>query len=366
MIDITGIEYDFVVIPPNLERLHVFNLAHDLGWEENEEEFAVRLTATFQNQDTPHGWVNSFFGNGTWVLLSANWGDGWNEVFRGRVTRNVTSAATMSIISIDAYDPLRELLMSEDDRFYETGTTAKFIFEDIFTSWGLPATVEGSNTIVVRGDLDAPDTGLAQQQFRGTRLGEMLSSVLDQVRLKGDGKFIMQSDIGRINVIPRGKNKTIYYFGQDNVTSVEDDRSIEDIVTVVRILSTSDSADKAQLEDSVLGHTELGTFQRVIYSDKFETMTAARAAAERTMNEDGKEKKIRRLKSVDLPFLRRGHAVHIKAGTLDGYYFVTGVQHNAKSRTMEFSVEDLVEEVVVKPTVPVAGDPVVIKPVLHQ
>ena len=341
MINPNFIQYDLVVISPKLERLHVFQLAEDLQWEENEEEFAVRLSATFQDIQTPYGWIHELFPNGAWIILYADWGQGWTEVYRGRTFRHAVTVTGSAIIEVISYDPLRELLMSEDDRFYGSGTTAKFIFEDIFTSWGLPNTVEGPDTIVVRGDIETPEIGLAQQVFRGTRLGEMLISVLDQVRLKKGGKFIIQSDQGAVNVVSRGKNSIIYHFGQDIVSSITDDWSIEDLVTIVKVVGTEDADGKSQIEDTILGLVEFGTFQRVIYSSKFETLTAARDAGQHIIDEEGKEKKIRRIQAPDLPFLRRGHAVHVQAGTLDGYYYVTGVQHDTKTRTMTFSVEDL-------------------------
>ncbi|GAW30177.1 hypothetical protein ULO1_27470, partial [Carboxydocella sp. ULO1] len=73
-----------------------------------------------------------------------------------------------------------------------------------------------------------PDIALSKQVFRGDTLADMISSVLDQAKKRGAGKWIVRSKQGKIDVIRPGQNTPVYCFTSDtNVNSINDHWDIE-------------------------------------------------------------------------------------------------------------------------------------------
>ncbi len=233
--------------------------------------------------------------------------------------------------TITAYDQLIYLTKSKDDRYYKAGTTAKAIIQDIAGAWGIPL-----------GDVQGPDVALAKQVFRGETLADMISSVLEQAKKLGAGKWIVRSKEGKIDIIRPGQNSPVYRFTHDtNVGSIEDQQDIEELVTRVKIVGAEDKEGKAPVVARLDGRTEFGVLQEVVYQRQYDNLAAAKSAAQDILNERGQPRKRRRVQAPDLPFLRKGDKVYIAAGTIIGYYIVSGVVHDATNCTMTLEVEDV-------------------------
>lgn len=332
MIDVAKICYSLILLRPNGERLDLLPFMRSLSWEEYENELAVRLEAELQNTQVAGGrWLHQLIPLGGQVFLYADWGSGLEEIFRGTVFAWDYRTDPLGHFTITAYDQLIYLAKSEDDRYYKAGTTAKTIIQDIAKAWNIPL-----------GNIEGPDAALAKQVFRGDTLADMIFSVLDQAKKRGAGKWIVRSKQGKIDIIRPGQNSPVYCFTADsNVESIEDRQDIEDLVTRVKIIGAEDSEGKAPVVAQLDGRTEFGTLQEVVYQRRFDTPTAAKSAAEDILKERGQPRCRRKVLAPDLPFLRKGDKVKVVAGTLNGYYLVSSVVHNATNRLMSMEVENI-------------------------
>lgn len=332
MIDVAKISYSLILLRPDGQRIDLQPFLRSLSWEENDGELAVRLEAELQNIQMPDGkWLHQLIPLGGQIFLYADWGDGSREIFRGTVFVWDYQTDPLGHFTITVYDQLIYLMKSTDDRFYKAGQTAKAIIQDIAGAWRIPL-----------GTVEGPDTALAKQVFRGDTLGDMIYSVLDQAKKRGAGKWIVRSKQGKIDVIKPGQNTPVYLFTADsNVESIGDSQDIEDLVTRVKIIGAEDSEGKAPVVAQLDGRTEFGTLQEVVYQRQYDTPAAAKAAAEDILKERGQPRRMRRVIAPDLPFLRKGDKVKISAGTLIGYYIVSGVAHDATNRIMVMEVEEV-------------------------
>lgn len=330
MIYVSDIKYDLMALLPDGGRLHLQEALRGLSWEEQAGELAVRLQARIQNQSLGNGWLHQKLPLGGRTLLHAAWGQGFREIHQGVIFGWDYQKDPLGWFSITSYDPLIYLMKSKDDRFYPNGTHARVIIEDIAKAWGIPL-----------GTVEGPDVALAKQTFRGKTLADMLLSVLDQAQKRGGGKFIIRSSGGKIDVVRTGRNSTIYHFGQeDNVQTMSDQQDIEDLITRVKIIGAEDSEGRSPVISTLDGRTEFGVLQDIVYLEQYDTEAAAKKAAQEILDERGKPRKRRKVVAPDLPFIRRGDKVSINAGTLGGYFIVSGIQHDADTRTMTMEVED--------------------------
>lgn len=332
MINVAKISYSLILLRPDGQRLDLQPFIRALSWEENDGELAVRLEAELQNIQMPDGkWLHQLIPLGGQVFLYADWGSGQQEIFRGTVFAWDYRTDPLGHFTITAYDQLIYLTKSKDDRFYKAGQTAKAIIQDIAKAWGIPL-----------GTVQGPDIALSKQVFRGDTLADMIYSVLNEAKKKGGGKWIVRSRQGKIDVIKPGQNNPVYVFTADtNVESIEDRQDIEDLVTRVKIIGAKDSEGRAPVVAQLDGRTEFGTLQEVIYQRQFDTPAAAKAAAQDVLKERGQPKRRRKVVAPDLPFLRKGDKVKVVAGTMNGYYIVSSVIHDATNRIMVMEVEDV-------------------------
>jgi len=332
MIDVAKISYSLVLLRPDGQKLDLQPVTRSLSWEENDGELAVRLEAELQNQQLAGGkWLHQLIPLGGQVFLYSDWGIGPQEIFRGTIFVWDYQTDPLGHFSITAYDPLIYLMKSKDDRFYRAGQTAKAIIQDIAKAWGMPL-----------GTVQGPDIALAKQVFRGDTLADMISSVLNEAKKKGGGKWIVRSKQGKIDVVRPGQNSPVYLFTHDtNVDSIQDRQDIEDLVTRVKIIGAEDKEGKAPVVATLDGRTEFGVLQEVVYQRQFDNAAAAKAAAQDILKERGRPRRRRKVTAPDLPFLRRGDKVKVEAGTLIGYYIVSSVIHNATNRIMSMEVEDV-------------------------
>lgn len=332
MIDVARISYELVAVQPDGSRIKLSPVLRSLTWEENEGELAVRLEAELQNIKLPDGkWLHQKTPLGGQVVLFAEWGEGWKEIFRGTIFVWHYITDPLGHFTITAYDQLIYLTKSKDDRYYKAGMTAKAIIQDIAGAWGIPL-----------GTVQGPDVALAKQVFRGDTLADMISLVLEQAQKRGAGKWIVRSSQGKIDTIRPGQNNPVYCFTADtNVGSVEERQDIEELVTRVKIVGAEDKEGRAPVVAQLSGRTEFGILQEVVYQRQYDNLAAAKSAAQEILKERGQPKKARKIVAPDLPFLRKGDKVKIVAGTLNGYYIVSSVVHDASKRIMMLEVDDV-------------------------
>ncbi|WP_213997062.1 XkdQ/YqbQ family protein [Tepidanaerobacter syntrophicus] len=332
MIDSSKIKYNLIAILPNGGQLKLDNFLRTITLSESDGELAARMEAEIQNQKMDDGtWLHQKLQLNGKVVLMADWGEGLKEVFRGTIFDWDYNTDPLGHFTITAYDDLIYLTKSSDDKFYKAGQTAKGIIEDIAKSWSIPL-----------GKIDGPNVAVGKQVFRGDTLADMIKTVLDEAKSRGAGKWIVRSSLGKIEVVKPGQNSPVYLFTADeNVESINDRQSIENLVTRVKIYGGEDAETKAPLVAQIDGKTEFGVLQEVIYQRQYDTPAAAKSAAQEILKERGSPEKTRKVIAADVPFLRKGDKVKISAGTLIGYYIVSGVSHNITQGIMSMEVEDI-------------------------
>lgn len=332
MIDLAHTRYQLAALVEAGGRtgwLHLMDAVRTLSWEEQVDEFAMRLTAVLSNQRLPTGWLHQSLALGGHLVLRADWGTGWQEVFRGMIRRWGYTPNQAGELSLTAYDPLYSLLHSKDDRYYPEGTSGRTVLMDLASAWDLPI-----------GTVEGPDVNLSRTVFRGQRLSSIIFDVLEQARKRGSGRLLMRSREGHLEIVRPGQNQPVYHLNADSLEHVDDHQDIETLVTRVRLLGAEDDEGRRPIVSEQDGHTEFGLLQEIVYADEFDTPAAAQKAAQEVLEERGKPRKRRSIKGPDLPWLRKGDRIHLAAGTLDGYFLVSGIEHDATTRTMRVEVED--------------------------
>lgn len=330
MIETSKVRYQLSAVTADGVKLHLDDVTRELDWEEQPEELAVRLTATIQNVQRSNGrWLHQLLPLGGKIFLHADIGSGMAEIFRGTIFRNQYRTDPLGYFTLTAYDSLIYLARSQDDRIYSAGTHAKTIIEDIAKAWQIPL-----------GRIDGPNEALSKQVFRSQRLSQMISTVLDEAKKRGSGKYIVRSIQDKIDVIRPGQNASVFCFTSDNVANVDDTQHIEELVTRVKIVGTAKDGERRPIIATMDGSTEFGVLQELVHQEQYDTPAAARKAAQEMLRERGKPKKERKFTAPDVPTLRRGDKIYLNAGTLTGYFIVSGVSHDAAKQTMSLEVED--------------------------
>ena len=128
--------------------------------------------------------------------------------------------------------------------------------------------------------------------------------------------------------------------------------SITTLVTRVKVVGKEDAEGKQAVEAVVDGLTNYGIRQQIYVRDEDDTLATATAAAQDIIDTVGKPDRVRTINAPDIPTIRKGDKVHIQAGTLNGYYIVKAIQHNASSAIMSM---DIKEAETAKPTPASAG-----------
>jgi hypothetical protein len=303
--DISKVQYRVFVLKKDGTKVYFDNLLQEGSHEEGEGELAARLEVTLKNIKTQRGWIHPLVAPGAYVFLQATDGNGWKEVFRGRVYRWNTSPDNDHIVGFTAYDPLYPLQQSKEHKYYKKGETAVSCIKSLASQWNIPL-----------GKIDGPNTKLAKKLYRSTRIGEIIADRLEEARKKGGGRYVVRSTKDKLDVVAEGSNSTVYTLDQDFVETSTDERNIESLITRVKIYGDEDDEGRAPVKAVKNGRTEFGVLQEIIYSSSYDSMTEANKAADEILKEDGKPKVTRSISGPDIPWIRKGDKVKVASGTI--------------------------------------------------
>ncbi len=331
MIDITKLKYKFIITTETGKQLDVSQAAKDIGWEEGDAELAMRIGATLHNTKFEGKQLSSLAKLGCVVAVIADWGSASEEVARGRIEEWDPGhiGSSLTTFEILAYDELFNLQQSQDNRYYSAGTGTKAAITGIFKDWGIP--VE---------KYDGPDVAHAKTPFKNEYLSDILIQLLDDAAKKGAPKCIIRANKGKVSVLPKGSNKTVYHFNEDtNATLVTDKISTVNLITRVKVVGKENSEGRQAVEAVLDGQTEHGIRQKIQIRAEDDSLATAKSAAQELLDEEGKPTRTIMLESPDVPMIRKGDKIHVKAGTLNGYYITKSVRHDAATRTMTMELE---------------------------
>ena len=87
MIDISKVTYDVIVITEKKVQLNITQAVESLGWEEEEDELAMKITFEMYNATYDGSKLSSLIKIGCVVGVKASWGSGKGFVAMGNHNR---------------------------------------------------------------------------------------------------------------------------------------------------------------------------------------------------------------------------------------------------------------------------------------
>lgn len=338
MIDISKIKYRLVVMTESKKQYNIKEFVEDLGWEENDGELATRISFTAKNEKTSAGLISSLAKPGCLVGVFATDGSIDEEVARGYVTDwKPLLSGSKDKVDITCYDELYNLEESQDLIYYSSGIGTKSAITQIFDNWQIPTE-----------KYDGPDVTHGKLAYKTESLADVLLDILDDAKKKGGGDAFIRAAKGKVSVLQWGSNKTVYHFEADNTKQVSHKMSTAGMITRVKVIGQEDDDGRSSVEAVVNGQTKFGIRQKIYVRGKDDSVSDAQSAAQDIINDKGRVDEEITVQSPDVPFVRKGDLVHITAGTLNDYYFVKGIRHNADSMSMTMDLKKAVAEPVVQ------------------
>lgn len=325
MIDLAKIQYRVVVMTEGGQQYNIKDFIENLGWEENENEIAVRSSFTARNDKTSKGYLSSIIKPGCLIGIFATDGGSLNEeVARGFVTVwNPTQQNSSNDLKCTNYDELYNLQQSQDNYYFPSGTGTQSAIQGILDDWQVP-----------QGSYQGPNATHGKLKFNNRYLSDVILELLDDAAKKGEEKCMIRASKGYTSILPRGSNKTVYVFEADNTKSVSETLSTEGLVTRVKVVGQADDDGNRSVEATLNGLTNFGIRQRIYTRGSDETLADAKTAAQEILDEDGVVIKEITVQSPDVPFIRKGDLVCLKVGTSTGSFFVKGIRHDASTHSM--------------------------------
>lgn len=325
MVDISKVKYSVSVIGDDGTQYNIKNYIQGLGWEESSKEISMRLTFKARNDDTSKGQLSSLVKPGSLIVVTASDGGSFNgEVARGYAEKwNPQDRSSASDLSCICYDEMYRLQRSQDNLYLPDGTGTKSAIQKLLDEWEVPI-----------GEYKGPNATHGKLTFKNKYLSDIILELLDDAVKKGGEKCIIRATKGKADIVPYGGNDSVYVFKLDNTLIVSNSLSTEDLVTKVKVVGQENKSGQSSVEATLTGLTEYGTRQRIYRRGSDEKLADAKSAAQAILDESGKVVEEVSVNAPDIPWLRKGHLVCLKAGTSHGMYYARGVVHNADSMTM--------------------------------
>lgn len=333
MIDLRHVSYRVVAVTPDGEQLDVTNVTTNLGWEEGEREFSARISLKMQNAEYNGKLISELVQPNTPIIVYAIVNGESTEVVRGTVQKwSPTETNGTFSIDMEAYDEMLALRRNQDCFYFTDGTTTKAALTSVLDQWGVPYDFS-----------KGPDPGVAHAKmaFKKNYVSDVLSKILEDLKKKGGGVYFFRAREGKVEIVPRGSNETVYHFdSESNLTSAKDSFDASAIVTQVKVVGKSDEEGHQAVEEVVTGKTEYGVRQEIIERPSDKTLDEVRESAQQILKEKGGLKRKTSVQCADVPFIRKGDRVRVESGTLSGFWFVKSIQHNAADEKMTMDLDE--------------------------
>ncbi len=177
-------------------------------------------------------------------------------------------------IDVTAYDRIKYLAESEDEYLFSSGITADSIIKIIVNDWNIPC-----------GSIDNTKVKLSKQLFRGGRnLYIMIQDSLKETVEKGGQMYLPTMRFGKLELKAIGCNENILTL--QNLESGEKNKTMQGVVTKVKVLGNTDSDNKLSPVLAVVEKDtqKYGTVQKIYSSSKTENTAQAKKAGEKLLS----------------------------------------------------------------------------------
>lgn len=332
MVDIGKIQYKVITITPAGEKIDITEIVTNLGWEEGERELAMRLSLKIYNAEYKGQLMSEIVHPLTPIFVYAIIDGNSQEVARGTVEKwsPTENSDGTQYIDLTAYDEALALRHHKENRYWSDGSTTKARICEIMEQWGIPYEYNG------------PAATHAKATIKNKYLSDIIVELLDDAKKKGAGVFFLRAKEGKIQIIPRGSNEDVYHFDlSSNLISTTDSFDASNTVTRIKVVGKADKEGHQAEEAIVDGNLEtFGWRQEILVREQDKSLEDATKAAKEILKEKGNLARKTTMQAPDLPFLRKGDRIRVKSGTLQGYFFVKSVRHNAADMKMNLEITE--------------------------
>ena len=325
MIDLAKIQYRFVIMDEKGNQYNIKDYVENLGWEEGKKELSTRISFTTKNEQSSKKMFSSIAKLGCLVGIFASDGAQINEeVARGYIV-DWKPTYSVSEYKFDGkcYDSLYNLQESQNSVYFSAGMSTKTIITKTFDDWEIPL-----------GEYQGPEETHGKLAYKAKNVSDIIMETLDDAYKKGATRCIVQERKGKAYVLPYANNKTVYHISVDNTSTVSHKRSTAGMITRVKVIGQEDDDGKSAVEAVLNGSTQYGVRQKIVTRGTDDSLDDAKTSAQTILDEDGEIQEEITIKTPDIPFIHKGDLVHVTVGTLDAYYYVLGISHDAESRSM--------------------------------
>ena len=327
MIDVALIDYDAELITENGKTYVLNDLLQSLSWEEQDGQLSQKATLKLVNSKVGTHRLMSLAKLNCMIRIYGKWGSGRKKLFEGFIWEWQYVHAQSRDFTISAYDPLIRLQQCKDFKYFLKGLSTPAILGNICGDWGISLSYQWKKQMTHE-----------KKVFNGEAISDMIIKLLDEVKQQTGEKYIALYKDGKLTVSGYGTNKDIYEFKGSNTISTSDKLSLNNLVTRVKIIGKSDDKGRSKVDAVVNGNLKYGVLQEIIKRDSDKDLGKAKSEAQATLQERGKPEESIQVNAPDLPFLRRGDAVEMSAGNLNGTFYVIGVSHNAATKQMTMTL----------------------------
>lgn len=348
------------------------DITTDLNVSHPKNELAEKATISLVNIKVGSGRLYDIITVKDRLYVNADTGSGAQEVFRGFVwSKEKTNDADSDEISLICYDRLIYWHNSKDNFFAKAGKQTKDVISSIASKWGMSISYKYLSI------------SHAKLVYHNESIADIVTDILNQVKKQTGVDYVIRMEDNTIVIEPVGSNKTVYKLAEkENAVSTYDKQTMDGMVTQVLIvkaettatqkvdgsiveiaksymesdpsLSYADAIAKAKENSGSGGEketgnyltvatvsrntAEYGTLQEIIVLDKDENLADAKEEANQILDDNSTPKKEKEAKSVDVPWVKKGHQIYISADGFNNYYIVDGIEHDSKEGIMYMEV----------------------------
>lgn len=301
-----------------------------IGISDPKNQIAKSVTIQLMNTKVGDKYLTGLLTVADRVFLHANDGSKNDEVFRGFVReRAYKRSMTDRTFQLKNYDNLIYFQESDHSAYFSSGKSTKDVATALCKDWGVK--LEYTYESITHSKLP----------LRGNLSDILTADLLDLVKDRTGKKYVILSEKDVVQIKTVGSNTTIYRFTADqNAIQTSSVRTMDGMVTKVIILGKEDKDERQPVEATVSGNTsKYGTFQKTINRSENTSLADAKKEAQSIINEKGKPKEEFELRATDIPWIRKGDKVYVKAGDMSGYYIVTGIDRTISGKKREMSLD---------------------------
>ena len=325
MLDVSKINYRLVLIDNDGGQYDVSEICAALGWSEGEKELASKITFKLAVDAETYDKIFP----GVQTLVYADTGGGFVEVARGKVTKlELHEANGEFTLSVECADECHALRHSQDDYYFSPTHGGEEILQKIFDDHGVPNRIE------------IQDEKLGKKVYRKKYLSDMIQDVLTDLKERGKGFYFIRAKEGVVEIIPRGTNDEVFHFDTENsAVSVKESFDASKVATKVKVAGKLTDEGHQRVDAVVEGDTSLGERQIIYHKGDKETQAEAETAAQKILDENQTKRKTT-LEAPDVPTLRKGDRIRLRAALGESFFFVKSIRHDAAKQKMTLELDE--------------------------